>query len=67
MDIVKDDPGVCMNYTAAGDHEPAADCNNLMFKDHIRSIFHSLPFIIIPKIMVIKITAIKNKCLNWSP
>ena len=65
MDAVHYELCVHMKYTYDVDHEPVADCNNLMFKDHIISIFHSLPFRTTPNIMVGKITTISTKLLIW--
>ena len=64
MDTVKDDLGVHITYTAAGEHESVAKSNNNMVKDCARSIFFYLLFKMIPNIMVIKITNISNQLIN---
>ena len=65
MGTVKNDLGMHMNYTAAKYHEPVAQHNILTVKDCIRTIFHSLPFIMTPKLMVSKLTTIATNRLNW--
>ena len=53
-----------MNYTAAEEHYPDDDHNNNMVRDCTRSIFHSLPFIMIPNLVVSKLTNIATKITN---
>ena len=67
MDTFKYYLGVHMNYIAAEEHEPVYGRNNCMVKYCIISIFHSLPFKIIPKIVVRKLTTIATKCLKSFP
>ena len=53
-----------MNYMDAEEHEPVADHNNNMVRDCTISIFHSLPFIMTPNLMVSKLINIATKPLN---
>jgi hypothetical protein len=43
MDKVKDDLGVCMNFTNALDHVPEAERNNRTIKECVRAAYHRLP------------------------
>jgi hypothetical protein len=40
MDKVKDDLGVCMNFTNALDHVPEAERNNRTIKERVRAAYH---------------------------
>ena len=64
MDTVKDDLDVKMNYTAAREHNSVTNKDNNKVKDSTRSIFHSLPFRMIPKLMVSKLNIIATKLMN---
>jgi hypothetical protein len=44
MDKVKDDLGVCMNFTNALDHVPEAERNNRTIKERVRAAYHRLPY-----------------------
>jgi hypothetical protein len=44
MDKVKDDLGVCMNFTNALDHVPEAERNNRTIKERVRAAYHQLPY-----------------------
>ena len=67
MGTVKDDLGMHMNYTDSREHNLVADRNNRTINDLIRFNFYSLTFRMTPNIMVIKLTTIATKHLNWSP
>jgi hypothetical protein len=41
-----------MNYDNPKGHVPEAECNNRVMKERFRVAFHSLPFKVIPKLMV---------------
>ena len=53
-----------MKYTDVRYHKPIADQHNQTVKDSIRSILYSLTYIIIPNIVVKKLTTIATKKLN---
>jgi hypothetical protein len=40
MDKVKDDLGVCMNFTNALDHVPEAERNNRTIKERVKVAYH---------------------------
>jgi hypothetical protein len=42
MDKVKDNIGVCMNFTNALDHVPEAERNNRTIKEQVRAAYHQL-------------------------
>jgi hypothetical protein len=42
MDKVKDDLGVCMNFTNALDHVPEAERNNRTIKEQVQAAYHQL-------------------------
>jgi hypothetical protein len=44
MDKVKDDLGVCMNFTNALDHVPEAERNNRTIKERVQAAYHRLPY-----------------------
>jgi hypothetical protein len=44
MDKVKDDLGVCMNFTNALDHVPEAERNNRTIKERVLVAYHRLPY-----------------------
>ena len=48
---IKDELGIHMNYTSAGEHEPTAERNNQHLKNLIRTQFHRTPYKAIPKLM----------------
>jgi hypothetical protein len=48
MDKVKDDVGVCMNFTNALDHVPEAERNNRTIKERVRAAFNRLPYKALP-------------------
>jgi hypothetical protein len=41
---VKDNLGVCMNFTNALDHVPEAERNNRTIKERVRATYHQLPY-----------------------
>ena len=67
MNDVKDDLGVNMNYTNAGDHVPEAERNNRTLKERIRAAYHRLPYKAIPKVMIKKLGMECARHLNIFP
>ena len=62
---MKDDIGGQMNWNYDRENKHVDDWNNHTFKGCIRSIFHSLTFIIIPNFIVKKLTIIATRRLDW--
>ena len=59
--------GVHINYIAIRQQELVSEHNNCTVKDRIISIFHSIPFTMIPNLMGKKVNTIETKRLNWFP
>ena len=52
MENVEDGLGVRMNYAPRDEHVPAAERNNRTIGERIRVTYHSLPYKIIPRVML---------------
>jgi hypothetical protein len=52
MDEVKDDLGVCMNFTNALDHVPEAERNNRTMKEQVRAAYHQLLYKALPRQLI---------------
>jgi hypothetical protein len=48
MDIVKDNLGVCMDFTNALDHVPEAERNNRTIKEQVWAAYHRLHYKALP-------------------
>ena len=46
--------GISLNTTAANEHSPLIERQIRVIKKHVRAIKHSLPFTVIPQIMLIE-------------
>jgi hypothetical protein len=49
MDKVKDDLGVCMNFTNALDYVPEAERNNRTIKEQVQAAYHRLLYKALPR------------------
>ena len=67
MDPIKDELGINMNYTTEGEHVPAAERNNRTIEEHIRAIYHNLPYKAIPRVMLRALTLQSTEALNFFP
>ena len=67
MDKVSDDLDANMNYTATDEHVPEAERNNRVLSERCRSMFHSLPYSKMPKIMLRMMSMICARQLNLFP
>ena len=67
MDEVSDGLDIEMNYTNAGNHVPEAERNNRTIKEHIRAVFHRLPYKKIPKLVLRHLVMECTSKLNLFP
>ena len=56
-----------MNFCLPDHHEPYSERNNRVIKERVRSLFHGLPYLTIPKQMVIYMVTESAKMLNYFP
>ena len=54
-----------MNFCLPDHHEPYSEHNNRVIKERVRSLFHRLPYLTIPKQMVIYMVTENAKKLNY--
>ena len=59
--------GISLNTTAANEHSPLIKRQIHLIKEHVRVIKHSLPFTVIPQIMLIKMIYYSIFWLNAFP
>jgi hypothetical protein len=52
MDKVKDDLGVCMNFTNAPDHVPEAERNKRTIKERVQAAYHQLLYKALPRQLI---------------
>jgi hypothetical protein len=52
IEKVKDDLGVCMNFTHALDHVPEAERNNRTIKEWVLAAYHQLPYKALPQQLI---------------
>ena len=67
MDDVKDDMGIDVNISAAGEHESMAERNNETIGGGMRSIYHNLPYKNIPRVMIRYMAMIATESFNYYP
>jgi hypothetical protein len=67
MDKVKDDLGVCMNFTNALDHVSEAERNNRTIKELVRAAYHRLPFKALPRQLIRYLVQTQASQLNLFP
>jgi hypothetical protein len=67
MDKVKDDLGVCMNFTNALDHVPEAERNNRTIKERVQAAYHQLPYKALPKQLIRYLVQTQASQLNLFP
>jgi hypothetical protein len=67
MDKVKDDLGVCMNFTNALDHVPEAERNNRTIKEQVRVANHRLPYKALPRQLILYLVQTQASQLNLFP
>jgi hypothetical protein len=67
MDKVKDDLGVCMNFTNALDHVPEAERNNRTIKERLRAAYHQLPYKALPRQLIWFLVQTQTSQLNLFP
>jgi hypothetical protein len=67
MDKVKDDLGVCMNFTNALDHVPEAERNNRTIKERIRAAYRRLPYKALPRQLIQYLVQTQASQLNLFP
>ena len=67
MDAVKDGLEVTMNYTSQGDHQSEAERNNRVIQERFRAIAHSLPYKVMPPIMIRYLAMVCTHALNFFP
>jgi hypothetical protein len=67
MDKVKDDLGVCMNFTNALDHVPEAERNNRTIKERVRAVYHRLPYKTLPRQFILYLVQTQASQLNLFP
>jgi hypothetical protein len=67
MDKVKDDLGVCMNFTNALDHVPEAERNNRTIKERVRAAYHRLPYKALPRQLIRYLVQTQASQLNLFP
>jgi hypothetical protein len=67
MDKVKDDLGVCMNFTKALDHEPEAERNNRAIKARVQAAYHQLPYKALPRQLIRYLVQTQASQLNLFP
>jgi hypothetical protein len=67
MDKVKDDLGVCMNFTNALDHVPEAERNNRNIKECIQAAYHRLPYKALPRQLIWYLVQTQASQLNLFP
>ena len=56
-----------LNTTSKDEHVPAAERNNRVIKERVRTHFHRLPFKAIPKIMIEYLCMVSTSQLNYFP
>ena len=59
--------GISLNTTAANKHSPLVKKQIRVIKEHVRAIKHSLPFTVIPQIMLIEMIYYSIFWLNSFP
>jgi hypothetical protein len=64
---VKDDLGVCMNFTNALDHVPEAERNNRTIKEQVRAAYHQLPYKALPRQLIRYLVQTQAGQLNLFP
>jgi hypothetical protein len=67
MDKVKDDLGVCMNFTNAMDHVPEAERNNRTIKEQVQAAYHQLPYKALPRQLIQYLVQTQASQLNLVP
>jgi hypothetical protein len=67
MDKVKNDLGVCMNFTNALDHVPEAERNNRTIKERVQAAFHRLPYKDLPRQLIRYLVQTQASQLNLFP
>jgi hypothetical protein len=67
MESVSTEFDITMNYTTAGEHVPEAERNNRTIQERIRATYHSLPYAMIPKVMLRYLCMISVQQLNYFP
>jgi Reverse transcriptase (RNA-dependent DNA polymerase) len=55
------------NYSSAEEHVPVAERNNRVIKERVSAAFHSLPFTLIPKVMLKRLVLDCTTKLNYFP
>ena len=56
-----------MNFCLLDHYEPYSECNNRVIKEQVQSFFHGLPYLTLPKQMVIYMVMESAKKLNYFP
>jgi hypothetical protein len=67
MDKVKDDLGVCINFTKALDHVPEAERNNRTIKEQIWAAYHRLLYKALPRQLIQYLVQPQASQLNLFP
>jgi hypothetical protein len=67
MDKVKDNLGVCMNFTNTLDHVPEAERNNRTIKEWVRAAYHQLPYKALPRQLIRYLVQTQASQLNLFP
>ena len=61
----KQTPAIKMNYASATEHVPRAERNNRTIQERVRSNYHQLPFVHLPRILVKYMVIEAAKKLNF--
>jgi hypothetical protein len=67
MDKVKDDLGICMNFTNALDHAPEAERNNRTIKERVQAAYHQLSYKALPRQLIRYLVQTQASQLNLFP
>jgi hypothetical protein len=67
MDKVKDNLGVCMNFTSALDHVPEAERNNRTIKERVWAAYHRLLYIALLRQLIQYLVQTQASQLNLFP
>jgi hypothetical protein len=67
MDKVKDNLGVCMNFTNTLDHVPEAERNSRTIKKQVQGAYHQLPYKALPRQLIRYLVQTQASQLNLFP
>ena len=66
-EAMKDEYNFIPNYTSAQEHVPEAERNNRVIKERVSTVFHSLPYMALPRLMIKYLAMEVTKKLNYFP